>query len=190
MIKIKAVLFDLVGTLIYVRDSVGTVYSNVAREFGFNTDPFKLNKAFQIALHLKSPPTGGESEEKKWWGHVVYETFQRAGYNLTDKFNSVFESIFKEFTRKNSWAIYSDVIPVLEKLSTQTIDNNFLKIGLISNFDSRLEIILKDLDLYKYFHVLNYSGKTGFSKPHPKIFQTSLDTLKSYRKKLYTLAIV
>ncbi len=168
--RIKAVLFDLVGTLIYVKDSVGTVYSEVARGFGFNADPEKLNKSFQIAFHLEAQPTGGEEEEKKWWHRVVLETFKRANYDLNDKFDLLFDLIFKEFTKKNTWAIYSDVIPTLEKLFG-------FQIGLISNFDSRLEIILKELDLIKYFQVLSYSGKVGYSKPHPAMFQYALSEL-------------
>ena len=167
---IKAVLFDLVGTLIYVKDSVGTVYAEAARGFGFSIDPEKLNKSFQIALHLETPPTGGEEKERKWWYKVVFETFKRANYDLEDKFDLIFDLIFKEFTKRNTWAIYSDVVPVLEKLSG-------FKIGLISNFDSRLEVILKELDLRKYFHILSYSGKVGYSKPHPAMFQYALNEL-------------
>ena len=42
----KAILCDLVGTLIYVKDPVGYVYSNVARSFGLEADYKKLDLAF------------------------------------------------------------------------------------------------------------------------------------------------
>lgn len=165
-------LFDLVGTLIYTKDPVGYVYSNVARSFGFDTDYKKLDKAFEEMIHRTAPPTGGETEEKEWWRRIVFNTFEMCEYNLGDKFEEIFEILFKEFTRKSAWAVYPEVYSVLGKLKEMN-----LKTGLISNFDSRLETILKGLDLFKHFNCLSYSGKVGFSKPDLRIFQFALKEL-------------
>lgn len=171
-IAIKAILFDLVGTLIYVKGSVGLIYSSVAESFGFEIDSEKLNKAFIEAIHIKPQPIGGNEEEKKWWKEVVSNTFKFSGYDLKEKFNEIFEIIFKEFTTKGAWAVYPEVFNVLKNLQ-----KNNLKIGLISNFDNRLEIILKELEIYECFNCLSYSGKVGFSKPDPRIFQYALKEL-------------
>lgn len=170
--KIKAILFDLVGTLIYPKDPVGYVYSNIARSFGFETDYLKLDNAFYEIIQAEPKSVGGEDAEKIWWRNIVLKTFTLAGYNLENKFDSLFEEVFKTFSQKCAWAIYSDVIPALEALQAK-----HLQIGLISNFDSRLEIVLKELELFKYFHCLAYSGKVGFSKPDAKIFQHALKEL-------------
>jgi len=172
VLKTKAVLFDLVGTLVYVKDSVGTVYSTVASSFGFDLDSYKLDNAFHLIFKSKSSPSGGNEKEKLWWKDLVFETFKTSGYDLGDKFDLVFEEIFKEFTRKSAWGIYSDVIPTFEKLKSMSI-----KIGLISNFDNRLEIILKEIGLVKYFDSLVYSGKIGLSKPDLGIFNYALKEL-------------
>lgn len=175
--KIKAILFDLVGTLIYPKDPVGYVYSNVACSFGFETDYLKLDNAFCEIILAEPKPSGGEGSEKMWWRNVVLKTFTLAGYNLENQFDNVFEEIFKTFSKKCAWAIYPDVIPVLKKLSIGICHDKPLQLGLISNFDSRLEIILKELELFKYFHCLVYSGKVGFSKPDSRIFQYALKEL-------------
>lgn len=182
MLKIKAILFDLVGTLIYVKDSVGTVYSNIAKSFGIEADPKKLDNSFLNVIHNEPPPTGGEKEEKKWWRKIVYETFVGACHGMPlpqQIFDQIFEAIYKEFTRKSTWGIYPDVIPTLEKLHGVGADPCVcpIKIGLISNFDNRLEIILKEINLFKYLDTLSYSGKVGFSKPDPRIFQFALKEL-------------
>ena len=174
---IKAILFDLVGTLIYVKGSVGLIYSNVARSFGFQTNIEILDKAFVDAIHIKPQPVGGDIVEKNWWKEVVFNTFKLSGYDLKEKFNEVFEIIFKEFTTKSAWAVYPDVVPVLEKLRVGAYCNKPLQIGLISNFDNRLEMILKELEIYSFFNSLSYSGKVGFSKPDPRIFQYVLKEL-------------
>ena len=56
--KIKAVLFDLAGTLIYVKDLVGTIYSNVARSNNILNKDIKtisnLNQVFDfLSRHCK-----------------------------------------------------------------------------------------------------------------------------------------
>ena len=173
-VKIKAILFDLVGTLIYIKDPVGYVYSNVAHLFGFETNYEKLDKAFEEVcrgLSLQAS-LGSKTEEKKWWRNIVLKTFSLAGYNLEDKFDDIFEELFKIFSQKSAWVIYPDVIPMLK-----TCRSKSLQLGIISNFDSRLEIILKEIDLQKYFQCLAYSGKVGFSKPDPQIFQYALNEL-------------
>ena len=191
--NIKAVLFDLVGTLIYVKESVGIVYSNIASGFGLMVDPKELEESFQIAIHKFPHASGGEKEERNWWKKIVYETFKLCGVDLdvdiecmelvhktksNKLFNNIFESLYGEFAKKSVWAIYPDVIPTLEKLSgVGAYCNTPLQIGLISNFDNRLETILNELDLKKYFHCLSYSGKVGFSKPDPRIFQFALKEL-------------
>lgn len=170
--KTKAVIFDLVGTLIYVKDSVGTVYSNVASGFGYDTDPELLNEAFNRVFSSKVPPSGGNEKEKEWWREIVQEVFKTSGYDLGESFNSVFEAIFKEFSGGTSWGIYPDVESTFLNLKMQG-----LKIGLISNFDSRLETLLEEIELKKYFDLLVYSGKLGLSKPNPQIFLYALKEL-------------
>lgn len=176
---IKSILFDLVGTLIYVKDPIGYVYSNVAKSFGFDTDYMKLDNAFSDVCRELSRqfPADGNVEEKKWWRNVVLNTFKLSGYDLKDKFDEVFEELFKIFSQKSAWAVYPDVIPILEKLSAGASHGKPVSIGIISNFDARVEIILKELDLCKYLNCLAYSGKVGFSKPDPRIFQYALNEL-------------
>lgn len=76
------------------------------------------------------------------------------------------------YTNDSTWMIYPDVESTFIKLKKQN-----LKIGLISNFDNGLEILLDEIDLKKYFDLLVYSGKVGFSKPNPKIFLYALKEL-------------
>jgi putative hydrolase of the HAD superfamily len=172
--NIKAVLFDFVGTLVFVKDSVGSVYSQIASGYGKFSNAELLDRNFHMLIKKKIPPTGGEIEEKKWWKSLVVETFEMSNCNLGDKLNSIFESIFIEFSKANVWGIYPDVLPVLNELRKRNI-----KLGLISNFDSRLEIILNQIGIIHFFDCLSYSGKVGFSKPDSRIFQYALKELDS-----------
>lgn len=164
--KIKGVFFDLVGTLIYVKSSVGEVYSLAAREYNIESDPKILNKNFIEEFSRLKQPNGNEYDEKEYWSKIVFNTFLKSGYDISPYFDKIFNFLYTEFSKESSWSIYPDAIHTLEKL--QTFSD--IIIGLISNFDNRLLTILSDLNLKQYFHTISYSGKTGYSKPDPRAF--------------------
>lgn len=172
MIASKVALFDFVGTLVFVKTSVGSIYSDIASAYGVFSRAELLEINFHKLIKEKTLPTGGEIEEKRWWKSLVAETFEMSGCNLGDKLNNIFESIFADFSKATVWAIYPDVMPVFNELKRKNI-----KLGLVSNFDSRLEMILSELGIINYFNCLSYSGKVGFSKPDPRIFQHALMNL-------------
>ena len=62
--SLDVVFLDAAGTLFEVRGSVGKVYSEVAKRYGVDASPEKLEEAFVEAFRRKSlegiPPDGGE----------------------------------------------------------------------------------------------------------------------------------
>ena len=52
-----------------------------------------------------------------------------------------------------------------------------LKLGIISNFDSRLYPVLKDLHIHSFFDSITICSETGFAKPQPEIFSAALKSL-------------
>jgi FMN phosphatase YigB (HAD superfamily) len=46
--KYKAVFFDVGGTLLRVHPSVGEVYAELARDFGFSGSPDALDEQFRL----------------------------------------------------------------------------------------------------------------------------------------------
>ena len=78
----------------------------------------------------------------------------------TEKLKLVGDLIYKDFAGPNNWQVFSDVEPTLALMRKQK-----LKVGVISNFDERLEGILAGLGLEKYFDFVLSTYNTGFSKP-------------------------
>jgi putative hydrolase of the HAD superfamily len=168
--KYKAVFFDVGGTLLRVEPSVGDVYANYARPFGFQGSAEKLNQLFQKewtnlggieSLGKKS----GEEEEKKFWNRLVFRVFEHSGG--LDSFEDYFEIIYKAFELKDHWHIFDDVIAsdLLRKLKQSGVT-----LGVISNWDSRLHTILKNTGLAEYFDFILASAEVGSAKPDKKIF--------------------
>ncbi len=74
--------------------------------------------------------------------------------------------MYNEFKKDYLWKKFPDCDHVLDSL--KSLD---YKIGVISNFDDRLETILNNLDLLKYFSfVLIPNNCNGLSKPNKDIF--------------------
>lgn len=174
----KTVIFlDAVGTLFGVKESVGHAYGSIAREFGLSCDPVQLDRAFRETFSQSPPmvfphlePMQVITAEYQWWQEIALKTFAKAGYlpELQD-FSLFFERLFNYFATAEPWFIYEDTLPALRKWWTQGYE-----LGIISNFDSRLFLVLESLGLRDYFRSITISSEVASAKPDPHIFQVAL----------------
>src|SRR5262245_49753947 len=142
--QMKVIFFDAVGTLIETRYCVGEIYSSVARGFGFEAEPRIVQRNFEASLRRQPPlafPVGPPEAalielEKGWWRDVVRAVFD--GLGLFPRFEEFFDEIFERFRGHEFWRVYDDVAPTLAELKRRG-----QKLGVISNFDSRLYDVLR-----------------------------------------------
>lgn len=176
--RIRAVLFDLVGTLVTVRGSVGSQYARVASRHGVEADPAALDLAFKSATRSAEAieytgvsPSEAASIEKEWWRRLVREVFRRAGaeWPAGDEFDVFFDRLFVQFTTAEAWEVYADVRGALDALSEGGI-----RCGLVTNFDSRVRALLRGTGLERYFPVVAIPALTGYSKPQAGVFRAAL----------------
>lgn len=164
--KIKAVSFDLGGTLITA--SAGQVYSAVAQRFGADLDPQAVQNSFVQAfaeLTPKRPLEGtNDKSERDWWYQVVTKTL--SPFEPITKFDAYFDEVMKAFAKTGSFSIYPDVLPCLKAL-----EKSGIRCVILSNWDSRVYEIIDGLGLRKYFEHIFVSSEIGYSKPNPRIFQ-------------------
>lgn len=169
--KIKAVSFDLGGTLITA--SAGEVYSAVAKKFGTNLDSQDVQSSFvrTFASHTaKRPVETSDEAERKWWYEVVTETL--SDFEKISNFDDYFDELMKAFSKTGSFSVYSDVLPCLKALEKANIRR-----VILSNWDSRVHEIIDGLELRPYFEDVLVSSEIGYSKPNPRIFEFLLDRL-------------
>jgi len=177
-IRARTVLFDAVGTLIRPYPSVGSVYSRVAAAHGLRCGARVLDAHFRKAYRELMPErfAGGEflrtseSRERRWWKRAVARTFERAGCGPPSR--GVVEAVFEAFAEADAWRPYADVLRVLESLGELGV-----RLGVVSNFDSRLHAVLKGLDLRRRFSSVIISSECGFAKPSPRIYRAALRDL-------------
>jgi putative hydrolase of the HAD superfamily len=171
------IFLDAVGTIIGVKDGVGEIYSEFAHKFGVKCDPAQVNAAFyqefKVAdpcVFLGIPSTEIPAQEYQWWRTINQRTFSRLGkiQDFSD-FEGFFADLYAYFATAAAWEVYPDTLAALDRWQRQGY-----KLGIISNFDTRLYQVLDALDLRKYFSSVTISTETGAAKPATAIFQQAL----------------
>jgi putative hydrolase of the HAD superfamily len=173
---IRAVLFDAGGTLIRVRGSVGAVYAGVAAGHGVEVDADEIEARFRAAFAQMPPlcfPAEADAElpqlERNWWKQLVRDVF--AGVDVPD-FDAYFNELFDYFADPQSWELYGDVRSALEALEGRGV-----RMGVVSNFDFRLQRILEGKGIAPFFDAIVLSARSGYAKPDPLIFRAAVEKL-------------
>jgi putative hydrolase of the HAD superfamily len=111
-------------------------------------------------------------DDKGWWRELVRRVFEIC---LTDQviigFEACFEGIYTQFVQPGVWQLYPEAVDVLEALAEK------YRLGVISNFDGRLRLILDQLGVLGRFEKVIISSETGADKPSPYIFKHALDCM-------------
>jgi putative hydrolase of the HAD superfamily len=163
-----AVLFDAAETLFTTRGSIGEIYAGIARQYGSNADPESIQRAFVRHFRGAGPTT--IQNEKEFWKDVVYRVFNETG--MVRDFDEFFEKVYDNFRDSQGWMLFPETLDVLKQLQGAGI-----KLGIISNFDSRIYSVLDSLRIRHFFDAVTISSEAGFPKPDPRIFQTAVDAL-------------
>jgi len=163
-----AVLFDAADTLFTTRGSVGDIYHSVAQRYGTAASAADIQSAFARQFRHSGPLT--TANEKQWWKEVVHRVFSDVG--MVENFDGFFDEVYDQFRGSSGWRLFPETREVLEEIS-----HNKLKIGVISNFDSRLYSVLKDLDILAFFDSVTISSETGYAKPQPEIFMAAIRSI-------------
>jgi putative hydrolase of the HAD superfamily len=157
--EIKAVTFDVGGTLIEPWPSVGHVYADVAARHGVDVGADILNARFRSAWSARK----SFEHSRAGWEELVDAVF----HGLCDPpCQTFFSELYGRFSEPGAWRVYDDVVPALDGLAARGI-----RLAVISNWDERLRGLLRLLGLDRYFEAFVISCETGFPKPSPVIFE-------------------
>ena len=176
----KAVLFDAAGTLIQLREPLGETYARLAREFGVSLPGDRIALAFGRAFEQmppmvfpNQPVDRTQACERAWWQDLVRNTFRDADptVELTD-FEQYFDRLFAHFARPASWEAVPGARALLTALRARRV-----RIGIVSNFDHRLLVLLDGLQLSPFFDVVIRPADAQAAKPDPQIFTVALSHL-------------
>lgn len=175
---LRAVFFDVAGTLIVPRERIGQSYARLARDYGLEADGQAVGAAFRRAFHAAPGLAFGPGHEpgelrrleREWWRRVVVDTF--AGFGQFRDFDGYFAALFDFLADPANWQADAEAEPLLAELRRRGHT-----LGVISNFDYRVYGILRGLGLSPYFDSITISSEAGWAKPAREIFAQALAQL-------------
>ena len=166
--KFRAVLFDAAETLFTTRGSVGEIYAGIARRYGSQASTEAIQAAF--ARHFRGAGPISIQDQKHWWKDIVKRVFLDVG--MVDNFDEFFDRVYDKFRDSQGWILFPETLEVLEELRQLG-----LKLGIISNFDTRIYSVLDSLGIRQFFESVTTSSETGYSKPQREIFDCAARAL-------------
>jgi putative hydrolase of the HAD superfamily len=166
--KYRAVLFDAAETLFTTRGSVGEIYGGVARQYGSQASADAIQAAFLRNFRGAGPLS--IQDQKRWWKDVVYRVFNEVG--MIENFDQFFDQVYDKFRDSQGWVLFPETVEVLKELKSLG-----LKLGVISNFDSRIYSVMDSLGIRQFFDAITLSSETGYSKPDSEIFAAAVAAL-------------
>ena len=182
--RYRTVLFDVGDTLIGPRGSFGAIYQRVMGELGLElpaesyNGPMRevmqqMNAAIPTGVDRYSHFPGGELD---YWLRFSTQVLERAtGKAVEQKLaEGALQKLRVAFVQPWAWQVFPDVVPALQSLREMGV-----QLGVVSNWDSRLQRILAMLGLEEYFEQLGVSHLERVEKPDPRLFRIVMERLKA-----------
>lgn len=174
---IKAVLFDVGSTLLYPCPSVAETFADVAQARGHaltvrDVEPhMPAMNEFYEAEYLRDGDfwCSHEGSVAIWLDQYRYVCHLTG---LAHDAEGIANDVQDAYWRADHWALYADVLDCLKELKARG-----LALGVVSNWDARLEELLRDLRLLPYFDTVVSSADVGYRKPDPMVFRLALERL-------------
>jgi len=167
---IKAVLFDLGGTLVKTAE-IPRIYKRILKAQGVMVSADKIFKAHRETEKNMDVVEGQLSHGKDFWIRWNLRVLKSLGIEENAEFLAKkIDELWWDFA---DLELYPDVIPTLRKLKTRGI-----KTGIVTNgLESDYQRILEKLRLTDRFEVVVGVDSCGRAKPSSEIFQCALDEL-------------
>lgn len=178
--RYPVVLFDVGETLLGPVRSYGAVYREVLRGEGLELSSVELDRHIRDAATRLTAriPSGVDrfgqfgGDEREYWRRFCDQVLIGAtGRPLPDG-TRVLSALIDAFKDPAVWEVFPDVAPALAALRERGV-----RLGICSNWDSRLPALLERLDLARFFDAVGVSHLEGVEKPSPELFRRVLARL-------------
>ena len=172
----QAVTFDVTHTLIH-SPRLGEIYSEVLGRHGIEVaggDALRLvGQVWRELACSADPPATASAPIPKgrgWWQRFLVRFCEHLGAPPPSRFAAA--ELYHRLGSGEAWEVYPEVPGVLDALR-----GCGLRLGVISNWDTRLPEILRQLDLARHFDAIVFSSAVGVEKPDARIFRRALREL-------------
>ncbi|RZC40916.1 HAD 2 and/or Hydrolase domain containing protein [Asbolus verrucosus] len=177
--RFRLITFDVTDTLLKFRSTPGKQYGEVGAMFGVLCDAQALTANFKSHWHkmnAEHPNFGRKSGLgwELWWRRIIKGTFKDSKINLDDKkLESIASHLIQVYETSMCLQQSYGALGLLSYLR-----NRGVPLGVISNFDPRLNATLINTKLRHYFNFVLGSYEAGVEKPHSDIFKKAMEISK------------
>ncbi|HEY6567668.1 MAG TPA: HAD-IA family hydrolase [Actinomycetota bacterium] len=172
--RFHAVFFDVGETLVHPVPSFPELFAMVLAERGYDRDGSDVAAAsavvrrrFSDAARTDDRWTLSPERSRAFWVEVYREMLETLGLPSQDGLRV---ALYERFTQLSSYALFDDVAETLDRL-----DQVVSTLGIVSNFEAWLDVLLDALDVRDRFDVRVISGLEGVEKPDPAIYRLALE---------------
>ncbi|HEX5807666.1 MAG TPA: HAD family hydrolase [Anaerolineales bacterium] len=174
---LRAVIFDLGGTLMYERASWHAITSqadealtNYLREQGMELNLSTFPREFRRRLDKYFKKREKDLLETTY-SFVLRDLLTDKGYGdiSEDILRTALDRLFA--VTQTNWVLEDDTLATLQKL-----EENGYRLGLISNAgdDDDVQQLARRFGIDRYFDFILTSAACSYRKPHPRIFELAL----------------
>lgn len=177
--RFDAVFFDVGNTLLYAYPSVGHVCAEILRDSGRIHSLAEIDELLPLVDEYyedryRTDDTFWTSDERAadvWTG--MYTILCRRLGIPDEEASALARRVYDAFGDPSRWRAYPDVEPAFRRLRARGI-----RVGIISNWDTRLQGVLEGLGLGELIDTVVSSAVVGLHKPDPRIFELACARLE------------
>ncbi len=170
---IRVVFFDAGETILSPRPSWSELSARILQQRGHDVAVDSMRSAFRhTAQHFTRAADEGRTfstspgESKRFWTTLYVDLLDFLGIHDEE----APEVLYQTFSDPENYDLFPDARPTLDELKGRG-----LCLGVISNFESWLRMLLDRLEVRELFDVLAISGELGWEKPDPRIFRWAME---------------
>lgn len=173
--KLKLITFDITDTLLSFRKAPGQYYADIATKYDVKCDGIELSNNFRTHFKdmAKTHPNFGLTTGlgwERWWKELITKTFKQCDPTIDlQKLDTISTNLINDYKTFSCWKHCKGALDLLSYLK-----HKGFTLGVISNFDPRLNETLENARIRHYFKFIVSSYNVGVEKPHSEIFKFAI----------------